>query len=485
LKRCATLGNTMTVRAAGALFGAALAGWPALAAAETWFLQNGFSARTQYTDNYFFTSTGKESGFTASISPFVTAARRTETTDVAAVLAVGLNKVWGLSENIDYVSGRFGVDGTVRDDRSTWAGGIAYSRLPALQNLLTQRGNVLTLAYTDTASANGSYSYQMSERWSLGVRAGAFNSQYSSVQSTTSSLQNNSAYYGGGTIDYAYSERTQFNLLAAYGHTTSDLTRSDSVTARIGVVHRFSEQLTVSASVGHFWSDIQATQTGLVCPTTPVLCDSGLVPRLPITSGKSRSYDGQLYGGNLSYAFSERTSFSAFLAENLAPSSTGTITKTDTAGASLSHSWSERLSGRLGASYSRQVFPSGVSGLSTTNYYAGEVGVSYLLAERWRLDAGYRYTRAEYTQQSLGEPQANTLFVTIGYNWPGASATDWVGSRLDAPGLPGAGPVPLSGAAIARPAPAPDAGGEEAEAEEAGKAAPAPDTSVFDQFTIP
>jgi long-subunit fatty acid transport protein len=393
--------------------------------------------------------------------------------------------VWGLSENIDYVSGRFGVDGTLRDDRSTWAGSVAYLRAPTLQNQITQRGNVFELVYTDTASASGTYRYQATERWSLGVLAGAINNQYSSVQGTSTSLQDNSAFYGGGTATYAYSERTQLNLVAAYGYTTSDLTRSDSITATVGFVHRFSEQLTVSASVGHFWSDITASRTALVCPTTPVLCDSGLVPRVPITSGESRSDNGQLYGGNISYAFSERTSFSAFLAENLAPSSTGTLTKTDTAGASLSHNWSERLSARLGASYTRQVFPSGLSGLSTTNLYGAEVGVSYLLAERWKLDAGYRYIRAEYTQQSLGNPQSNTVFVAIGYNWPGASSTDWVGVRLDTQGLPGAGPVQLSGSANAPSAPAPDTGGEEREAGEAGKTAPAPETSVFDQFTIP
>jgi hypothetical protein len=283
---------------------------------------------------------------------------------VAAVLAVGVNKVWGLSENIDYLSGRLGLNGTLRDDRSTWAGSIAYSRAPALQNQLTQRGNVLALAYTDTASATGSYSYELSERWSLGVRAGAFDNQYSSVQNrgTNASLQNNSAYYGGGTVNYAYSERTQLSFLAAYGHTTSDVTQSDSITTTISVVHRFSERLTASASVGQFWSDIQATQTALVCPTTPILCDSGLVPRVPITSGEARSDNGQLYGGNISYALSDRTSLSASLTENLAPSSAGTLTKTDTAGASLSHNFSERLSARLGASYTRQVFPSGVMG---------------------------------------------------------------------------------------------------------------------------
>ena len=125
--------------------------WPAIATAEAWLVQSGFSARGQYTDNYFLTSTGKESGFTASISPFVTAARRTETSEVAAVLAVGANKVWGLSENIDYLSGRLGLDGSLRDARSTWTGNISFSRAPTLQNQLTQRGNVLALAYTDTA----------------------------------------------------------------------------------------------------------------------------------------------------------------------------------------------------------------------------------------------------------------------------------------------------------------------------------------------
>jgi len=471
----------MTLRTAGALFAAALAGWPTIAAAEAWVLQSGFSARTQFTDNYFLAPSGEESGFTASISPFVTAARRTETSEVAAALAVGVNKVWGLSENIDYVSGRLGLDGSLRDDRSTWVGSVAYSRAPTLQNQITQRGNVLALAYTDTASANGSYSYELSERRSLGARAGAFNNQYSSVQSTNAALQNNSAYYGGGTVNYAYSDRTQFNFVAAYAHTTSDLARSDSITTTIGFVHRFSERFTVSASVGEFWSDIQATQTALVCPTTPVVCDSGLVPRVPITSGESRSHNGQLYGGNVSYAFSERTSLSAFLAENLASSSAGTLTKTDSVGASLSHSWSERLSARLGASYTRQVFPSGLSGLSTTNLYAAEAGVSYLLAERWRLDAGYRYVRAEYTQQAGGEPQSNTVFVSIGYNWPGASFTDWVGVRLDTQGLPGAGPVPLSAARTASPTEPIDA----EQTSEAGQPSPKPEASPFDQFTIP
>ena len=68
---------------------------PSVAAAQAWSVQSGVAARGEYNDNYFLTPTNQQSAFTASVSPFVTAARRTETTDVTALLAVGLNRVWG------------------------------------------------------------------------------------------------------------------------------------------------------------------------------------------------------------------------------------------------------------------------------------------------------------------------------------------------------------------------------------------------------
>ena len=102
------------------------------------------------------------------------------------------------------------------------------------------------------------------------------------------SLQNNRGYYGGGKVGYAYSDRTQFDFLAVYSHYSSDITAATYVTTTIGVVHQFSPQLTISASVGGFWSDIEATRNALVCPTTPILCDTGLVPRVPITTSDQR-----------------------------------------------------------------------------------------------------------------------------------------------------------------------------------------------------
>ncbi len=190
-------------------------------------------------------------------------------------------------------------------------------------------------------------------------------------------------------------------------------------------MHQFSPQLTLSASAGGFWDKTKVVQSDLPA------------------AGSEQRTTGELYGGSISYTFSERTQFGVNVSENLTPSGSGTLNKTDVASATLTHRFSEGLTGRLGASYNRTTIPVTISSSSTDSYYVGEFGLSYALAERWKLDAGYRYSRASYGQTS-GEPRSNVVFVSIGYNWPGASFTDWVGLRPDVQGLPGAGAVLLS-----------------------------------------
>ena len=295
----------MTLRLALAL---AAAVTPAVAAAQAWSVQRGAAARGEFNDNYFFTPTDKQSAFTASVSPFVTASRRTETTDVTALLAVGLNQVWGPSPTADYVSGRAALNGGVHDDRSTWTGAISFVRAPALQYAQTQAGTTLVRAYTNTASVNGGYSYALTERWSVGATVGWYNNKYSAVeggsaQSGGSALSDNHGYNAGATLSYLYSERTRITAAAIFSNYSSDIARSDAVTTTLGIVHEFSPRLTLSASVGGFWSDIQTTQTALVCPTTPILCDTGVVQSVPVSSGTQRHDSAPLYGGGLSYAF--------------------------------------------------------------------------------------------------------------------------------------------------------------------------------------
>lgn len=437
------------------------------ATAQEWTVLGGVAARTEYNDNYFFTGPNQsqpgnpalpvnpESAFTLSVIPFVAAARRTEVSEVTALLSVGGNKVWGLSPSEEYLSGSFFVNGSLREDRSTWEGNVFYTRSPSLQNVIRETEVVLALAYTDAAVLRGSYNYALTDRWSIGATVGGYANRYDSVEGTDA-LSDDRGYNVGGALRYAVSDRMQLTYLLGYSYYTSDVTSSDVVTTTVGVVHQFSPHFTVSASVGGFWSDTTAKRD--------------LLGQQPVVAGESRSSDGIFFGGNIGYAFSEQARFDLNLTENLAPSSIGTISKSDNVGLAFSHQFSERLTGRVGASYVRTSFPSALDDSYTDKTVQGQVGLSYQLAERWKLEAGYQYTRTEYSQSS-SEPNSNVVFVSVGYNWPGASFTGWVGRAGDMQGLPGGGPLSLPERSLGQPGSPPTSD--------------SPLISPFDQFTLP
>ena len=430
---------------AASLLAAAISTAPSFALGQAWLVQSGVTARGEYNDNYFFSTVDKESAFTGTIAPFVSVARKTEASDVTGLLAVGGNKVWGLPDSSDYLNVRFALNGTLREARTLWTGNASFVRERSLQSISRPTGIVLEVATTNTGSVTGKYTYDLAERWSAGATAGWTGNYYDSVDGgvNANALSDNNQYFAGGNLGYSYSDRTQFTMSAVVSHYTSDITSSDSLTATLGVAHQFSQRLTASASLGGYWSNIKADEFILVCPTTPVLCDTGAVPRIPILSGTERRESGALFGGSISYAFSERTKFAANLAETISPDGTGTITKTDNAGASLLHRFSERISSRLGATYTRTKFPTALSGSSTTEYYGGEAGISFQLAERWTLDGAYRHLKAKYSENNL-EPESNVVFVSIAYNWPDVPMTNWMGAPPEiVRGVPGAGPVSL------------------------------------------
>ena len=96
------------------------------ATAQEWVVDWGATARAEYSNNYFFTATDKQSATTGTVTPFVAAARRTETSEVASVVAVGYNKVWG--PDVDYGSGRAALNASSLAERSLWTGNASFVR---------------------------------------------------------------------------------------------------------------------------------------------------------------------------------------------------------------------------------------------------------------------------------------------------------------------------------------------------------------------
>ena len=115
-------------------------------------------------------------------------------------------------------------------------------------------------------------------------------------------------------------------------------------------------------------------------------------------------------------------------------------------------------------------FPAAIESSDTDTTLRGQVGLSYRIAERWMLDAGYQYTRTKYSGTS-SEPTSNIVFVSVGYNWPGESITGWVGRPMETQGLlPGAGPVSLPERGIGSPG---------------GPSTTSSDPAPFGTFTLP
>jgi Putative beta-barrel porin 2 len=429
--------SSVIMRGSIVVLASLVAAVPAPVAAQEWSLQVGGAGRVEYTDNYFFVPTDTQSAFTTSITPFVTAFRRTETSEIAALLGVGANLVSGSVPTEDYWSGRFELRGLQRGERSVWSGQFSITRSPSLQNEITPSGIILSRAYTDNATVSGGYRYTLSDSWSIGATAMAYANQYDAVQADDA-FQSNNGYAVGGTADYRYSDRTRVVFAAVFSHFSSDIDRNDSVTATVGIAHEISPQLTISASAGGYWFNPDPSS---------------------VSTGNRET--GALFGGSVVYDIAERTRLIVNLSQTLSPSGTGLFSKDDNATVSLTNGFSDRLTIRVGAGYTRTKFPSAIGGSVDSKYYVGELGASYRFTERWTLDAGYRYARARYSQDA-GEPRSNIAFLNVSYNWPGASVTDWIGSRADSQSLPGAAPISL-----------PDRG------------VPAPERSPFDQYWIP
>lgn len=437
-----------------------------MAAAQQWQLQAGGALRGEYNDNYFFTSNDRDSAFVLSLTPFVTALRRTDTSEVAAVFALGANKVTGVSGAKDYVSGRAGVNASQFDDASTASGMLSISRTPSLQSESTPLGVVRSLAFSDNATIDGNYSRALTERWSVGAAANAYANRYDSVSNGAANFQNNASWSIAGNAGYAWSSRTQAKFTALFSHFRSDVETDDAVTASASIAQDVTPQLAVSAAVGYYWLSSD-TAVEIACGPGPGGCGDG-------DSRVHGHHNGALYGGSLRYAVLERTVLYLTGAENLAPSGTGALSRATNVALSLAHRFTERLTGRIAAGYTHTAFPTTV-GASTDRTYSAEVGATYALTERWTIEGSYRYVASDYSQSDQ-RPRSNAAFLSIAYNWPGATLGGLGAIRTDSAILPGAGPATLR----QHPSGAPDLA-----------VTPAPATpadlqpSPFDPFTVP
>jgi len=392
----------------------------------------GVAGRVEYNDNYFFTDIEEQRATTLTITPFLAAIRRTDTSELVTVLTVGGNKVWG-DADFDYLTGRAEVSGRQRVENGVWSGSAGFVRSLSLQSTLLPEGLVYTLSYLNNTYASGSYSRAVSETWTVEARASATDNKYSAVEGPNP-LVDNYAVSGGVVAYYRYDERTYLSWATDYAYFKSDDEKSNSITSVLGITYRYSPRLAVSGTAGYFWDHRDVLNDGV---------------------GRVRD-NAPLFGGDITYDLTENTRVSFRASQRLSPSATGDLMRSDSVGAGFTHRAAERLVLRGGVRYDRDQLEGSAEQSSLNNkLLTATVGATYRFDARWSLDAGYTYTRARY-QDDQGEPRSNVVFVTVAWNLPEAQLESGL-PRLGIQGVPGAGPIaPPATSAPAADAPAPE-----------------------------
>jgi hypothetical protein len=454
------------------LAAAALAAFIALpAAAQEWGFRAGAASRVEYTDNYQLRAADQFSATTVTVAPFVTGYRRSETSQIDLLAGVGYNYVIASEGgNDDYWSGRLSLTGSAVHDRHNYGFNVGVVRDQTIRTETQLTGVVFGAGSTRTGTTAGAnYGYALTERLNAGAFGSVFSNDYGSA-SGGGTQSDNRGWSVGGNLGYALTDRTQVTLASSYSWFDSDISDSDSVSTTLGISHRYSEWLSFSAYGGYFWSNIESTQNFFVCPTTPAVCQAGLVAPVQVAFGDERSSSGTLFGGTVNYRISERTTIGADASQNIQPSGVGTITKVTAMGASLNHGFSERLRGQIGGAWRRSTIPgtdSGTTGLRSEFSNVG-VSMSYDLARDWLLTVG---ARRDWSDQRGLSADANVVFLSLAWNWPNQSIGDWGGfvGGYEGRGLPaatpgvGMPPQAVPGQPMFDPTPAPagrPAGGE-------------------------
>ncbi len=383
------------------------------AAAQVWSIEAGGTARGEYSDNYFFQSTQRQSAFMASIAPYVSAVRRTERSGAAAFLSIGGNDVRISSSDASFATGRLSLLGSLRESQSEWSGDVSLSRDRSLQSALLGDGLAYVLATSSTGAASGRYTFTPSERWTVEASARAVANRRDAV-SSLSPLQDDHALSATALASYAFAEQARLSMSTALGRYASDVTRTDSWRSEIGLERSFSPRLSASATLGAFvaWTDVTCEAPCAADTSSSTLSQ----PRV--------RRGGPLYGGNVTYAFSDRGRLAAGLASDLSASANGVLIVSRNAAVSVSRELSDRASGRL---IVRDSFSASLDGSSHSNYVSAEIGVSYRLADHWTLDAGYSHSFARASAVAsgpAGDTRSNVAYVTVSYDWAGGSLTD-------------------------------------------------------------
>jgi hypothetical protein len=402
----------------------ALAFFAAAASAQEWSVDRSAELYSRYSDNLALTvsSANRQSAFEIGPRARVAVSRRVEDLSVTGEAGAGARFVFGAS-NSDALDLLLRGRGTRIWERSQLTLGAGYRRDSTQATELDETGVVLARTQRNYFDATAGYSNLLSERWTMSLGYGFGAGGYAS-RAGVSGLQDHMTHSGNAGLAYQLSPTAQLLFSAGASDSRWISGNSDATTYTGGMAYSESVSERLRYSVGAGISNVRQTlkQGFLVCPGPVELCESGVLPFVPLTAEQEIESTGSTFDATGDLRLDERTSLSATALQTYRPSGIGTVVRTTSGTLSLRRAFTEKLNGGLAGGLGRAKYPRvpGVASLSESLYWNVSASLDWQMTIDWSLNAGARYASVDYTNDPLPSTSAHetSVFATVRYTWP-------------------------------------------------------------------
>jgi hypothetical protein len=382
------------------------------AAAAEWAIEPSVTLRQEYNDNMRLTTQPHNAVWGTILSPSLKLSTRTEVSEIALGGRLGINRYSG-DASLNREDQYYTLHSSLASEHSNWGLDASYSKDSTLVSELDATGVVQAQRQRGYLTVSPSWTYQVNERNGLRLDYQYAQARYEDPQPV--GLINYSNQSASASWLYQLSERDQLTASVYQSRFDTSPHNYDARTNGVQGAWRrdFSETMQASVSIGmrNTKSTIRSQAYQLVSTGIPGLYLLVLVPET-----REYSSSGSVLKGSLTKRF-ERSSVVLNLSRDVNPSGNGSLVETDTLSLDGDYRFSETLRGSVNFTTYRSRYLGEIVTGNDRRYLEITPRLSWRMTEWWTLDAGYRYSRQNYTDAGV-RATSNLVYVGLSYIWP-------------------------------------------------------------------
>jgi len=379
--------------------------------AKQWSLQADVDARAEYNDNIFLTSGPHDGVSGVIVTPSLSGIIKEQHWQAALKARLRVQKY--SDESIDGNDQFFDLTGQYNGQRNSFSLNISHDLDSNLSSTASDFGLVGRRVERKNQSITPKYTRLLTERLVLILSYTYSDVDYLDVENTafTSYVSDT----GSVSLVYDLTEKNKlsFVLQAIDYRSKEDLLTYQLFISRIGIDHKFSEQLSIDFLLG----GSRREATNLV---TQTLIDSGQI--ITQTQQVDFSDRGFVLDAGITQLL-ESGSIKGRLSRDNTTNSFGGLDQVDrlkiTYAEKLSALWRYDISARVEDITSLSQNTTGID----RDLFFFESKVFYSITEKWSANASYRYIARKFKSDASDNraPHSNRIYVGLTYNFPSLS----------------------------------------------------------------